>query len=245
MPPIGEGGMHVHKIKQLLKANTYPGRGIVLGRSEDGIKAVIAYFIMGRSENSRNRIFFETEDRIVTQAADETKLEDPSLIIYTPVRRHKQTTIVTNGDQTDTIFEYLASGSTFEAALRTCTFEPDAPNFTPRISGVVTLGDEEFSYQMSILKSEDGGKSVQRSFWEYPQPQPGVGHFIHTYSGDDTPLPPFAGEPIPVGIDGTLATFAASIWNSLHAANKVSLFVRGLSLHGEEETLVFNKYNKL
>lgn len=234
----------MHKIEELLKTNAYPGRGIVLGCSEDEKKAVIAYFIMGRSKNSRNRVFVETEDGIVTQAADETKLEDASLIIYTPVRRHKQTIIVTNGDQTDTIAEHLASGSTFEEALRTRTFEPDAPNFTPRISGLVTLGDEGFSYKMSIVKSEDGGKSVQRSFWEYPQPQPGAGHFIHTYAGDGTPLPPFAGEPVPVGIKGTLAAFAASVWSSLDTGNKVSLFARSVSLHGEEETLIFNKYNR-
>lgn len=229
-------------ITEYLKANPYPGRGIALGLSQDGQHAYIAYFIMGRSANSRNRVFARQGDGLVTKAADESKLEDPSLIIYAPVRRHAEHTIVTNGDQTDTILDYLEKGDTFENALRTRTFEPDAPNFTPRISGLLTLGYGGFSYRLSILKSPDRGQSLQRSFWEYPQPQPGIGHFIHTYAQNADPLPPFTGEPVPFRVDGSLVTFGESLWEALNPDNKISLFVRSVSLSGEESTQMHNKY---
>ena len=209
----------------LLRGNPYPGRGIVLGSSPDGEKSVIAYFIMGRSENSRNRVFVETPDGIRTQAFDPSKMTDPSLIIYAPVRVFGTSTIVTNGDQTDTIREGLAAGKTFAQALHTRTFEPDAPNYTPRISGVVK---PDGSYNLSILKSFNGDPACCcRYFFEYDAPVAGYGHFIHTYRGDGDPLPSFEGEPEVITIDcATAGEFADLLWANLNEANKVSLFVR-------------------
>lgn len=226
----------------LLRGNPYPGRGIVLGSSPDGEKSVIAYFIMGRSENSRNRVFVETPDGIRTQAFDPSKMTDPSLIIYAPVRVFGTSTIVTNGDQTDTVYDFMKEGKTFEEALRTRTFEPDAPNYTPRISGVVRLKDG-FSYQLSILKSANGNPdSVQRFFFDYAQPESGVGRFIHTYRCDGSPIPSFEGEPTPVTIEGDLEAFTSSVWESLNEDNKVSLFTRFIDLEtGSCETRIVNK----
>ena len=230
-------------LEEELRKNPYPGRGIVIGRSEDGKYAVTAYFIMGRSENSRNRIFAEEGDGLRTQAFDETKVVDPSLIIYAPVRVIGDTTIVTNGDQTDTIYEGLENGMTFEQSLRSRTFEPDGPNFTPRISGAMKISDGEFSYEMSILKSDSGREeSCVRSSFYYQQPIAGEGRFIHTYMGDGNPLPSFEGEPERVGIEGDIDTFTRTIWDSLNEDNKVSLFVRFISIEdGSFSTRIMNK----
>ena len=229
-------------LNELLQNHPYPGRGIVLGRSADDKKAVIAYFIMGRSENSRNRVFETTEDGIRTRAYDESKMVDPSLIIYHPVRVVEGTTIVTNGDQTDTIYDALEAGKTFEEALRSRTFEPDAPNFTPRISGVVEPKADR--YRLSILKSADGDPaSTRRYFFDYDAPRPGEGHFIHTYQQDGNPLPSFEGEPVPVTIEGDLETFSWTVWDNLNADNKVSLFTRSIDLEtGAVTSLLFNKH---
>ena len=226
----------------LLRINPYPGRGIVLGSSPDGSKSVIAYFIMGRSENSRNRIFEIDGRGIRTKAFDESKMVDPSLIIYAPVRVCGDVTIVTNGDQTDTIYDALEAGKTFEEALRSRTFEPDAPNFTPRISGVVEPKADR--YRLSILKSADGDPaSTRRYFFDYDAPRPGEGHFIHTYQQDGNPLPSFEGEPVPVTIEGDLETFSWTVWDNLNADNKVSLFTRSIDLEtGAVTSLLFNKH---
>ena len=227
----------------LLRGNPYPGRGIVLGRSPDGNKAVIAYFIMGRSENSRNRVFVETPDGIRTQAHDPSKMTDPSLIIYAPVRVFGSATVVTNGDQTDTIREGLAAGRSFAEALRTRTFEPDRPNYTPRISGLV---DKDGGYTLSILKSADGNPaSCRRYFFEYGDPLAGQGHYIHTYMGDGDPLPSFEGEPEQVAIPcDTPEALADLVWDSLNADNKVSLFVRYIDLAtGTWESVIKNKHS--
>ena len=225
----------------LLRGNPYPGRGIVLGSSPDGEKSVVAYFIMGRSENSRNRVFVETPDGIRTQAFDPSKMTDPSLIIYAPVRVFGTSTIVTNGDQTDTIREGLAAGKTFAQALHTRTFEPDAPNYTPRISGLVKKNGD---YTLSILKSADGDPaSCRRYFFAYEAPRAGQGHFIHTYQQDGNPLPSFEGEPVPVTIEGDLETFSWTVWDNLNADNKVSLFTRSIDLEtGAVTSLLFNKH---
>ena len=230
-----------------LAVNSYPGRGIVLGRSEDGKHAVIAYFIMGRSVNSRNRVFTARHDGIITEAADPAKLEDPSLIIYAPVRVVGNTTVVTNGDQTDTICNYLASGNSFAKALRSRTFEPDAPNFTPRISGIVKVKNGAMQYRLSILKSDGGNAdSVERFFYEYPQPVAGEGRFIHTYRCDGNPIPSFTGEPTRVRLSGDIDTFGTMVWNSLNEDNKVSLFVRYIELAtGRTEDRIYNKYKKV
>lgn len=227
------------EIGKLLSSNEYPGRGIILGTSPDGTKAVAAYFIMGRSENSRNRIFVPDGEGLKTKAYDEAKLTDSSLIIYSPVRVYKNDTIVTNGDQTDTIYSYLEKGLTFERALQIRSFEPDSPNFTPRISGIINKN----GYTLSILKSVMGmGDYVQRFFYEYPKPVDGMGHFIHTYKCNGNPIPSFEGEPKPVKIEGGIDEFTQNIWNSLNADNKVSLFTRFISLEdGSEETRVVNK----
>ena len=234
--------MQIQDLRAVLRDNTYPGRGIVLGKSADGQKAVIAYFIMGRSENSRNRIFVEEDGGLRTQAFDPAKLKDPSLVIYWPVRKFGAATIVTNGDQTDTIYEFLAAEKTFEEALRMRTFEPDPPILTPRISGLV---HKDGSYRLSILKSANGNaESTQRFFYEYPQPVAGEGHFIHTYLGDGNPVPSFEGEPELVRIEGDIASFTSLMWENLNEANKVSLFVRFIDLaDGSEETRVVNKNN--
>lgn len=236
--------MKIINIEDDLQANSYPGRGIILGKSEDGENAVIAYFIMGRSENSRNRIFKEYEQGIRTQAFDEAKLVDPSLIIYAPVRVIGNDTIVTNGDQTDTVYDFIKKGESFESALRTRTFEPDEPNFTPRISGIVKTV-EDFSYKLSILKSANGNSdSAQRFFFEYSNPISGQGHFIHTYKCDGNPIPSYEGEPTLVEIKGNIDEYTNSIWNSLNDDNKVSLFTRFINIKtGECETRIINKNN--
>ncbi len=226
-----------------ISSTTYPGRGIVIGKSADGKQAVIAYFIMGRSANSRNRIFTADGQDLRTEAFDPSKLEDPSLIIYAPVRTLDNVTVVTNGDQTDTVKDYLLAGKTFEEALRTRTFEPDPPNFTPRISGMVTLSDGDFSYKMSILKSNRGQEaSALRFFYEYAQPAAGEGHFIHTYRCDGNPIPSFEGEPTPVTIEGDIDTFTRCVWEALNEDNKVSLYVRFIDLsNGTYEDRIVNK----
>ena len=229
-------------LKAYLSQNPYPGRGILLGRSADDAKAVIAYFIMGRSENSRNRIFETTEDGIRTRAFDESKMVDPSLIIYHPVRVVEGTTIVTNGDQTDTVADAFRSGTGWVRALRTREFEPDGPNYTPRISGMVR---PDGSYRLAILKSADGNPACcRRFFYEYDAPIAGQGHFISTYQTDGDPLPSFEGEPRTVELgDETAATLADRLWNSLNADNKVSLFVRTIDLTtGQTDTAIKNKH---
>ncbi len=213
----------------LLRDNPYPGRGIVLGRSADGVFAIAAYFIMGRSENSRNRVFVPTEDGIRTQAHDPAKMTDPSLIIYHPVRMAGRGLIVTNGDQTDTVRDYILSGRTFVEALKSRTFEPDAPNFTPRISGLLS---PDGSFQLSILKSADGNPACCcRCFYHYDAPLAGEGRFIHTYQGDGSPLPSFEGEPVRIALeDPNPDALADRVWTALNPDNKVSLFVRYIRL---------------
>ncbi len=232
--------MKIESLAQELNTNSYPGRGIVLGKSADGKNAVIAYFIMGRSVNSRNRIF-EVNDRsgIRTKAFDESKMEDPSLIIYNPVLEYEDTTIVTNGDQTDTVYDFLAQGKSFCEALFTREFEPDEPNYTPRISGMVRANGD---YTMSILKSNNGVPECLRFFFDYPA-QAGLGHFIHTYKCDGNPIPSFEGEPTPVEItDSSIDEFTDMIWENLNEDNKVSLFTRYINLEtGETETRIINK----
>lgn len=230
-------------LEQELKSNSYPGRGIVIGKSPDGEYAVAAYFIMGRSVNSRNRIFVEDGQGIRTQAFDPEKLVDPSLVIYAPVRVLGDKTIVTNGDQTDTIYELMDKQMTFEQSLRTRTFEPDAPNYTPRISGILHVHDGSYNYAMSILKSNDGDPaSCHRFTFAYEKPRVGEGHFIHTYTGDGEPLPSFEGEPKTVKISGSIDELTETIWNSLNEENKVSLFVRYIKIaDGTWETRIVNK----
>ena len=231
-----------HDIKSLLRGNPYPGRGLVLGRSGDGARAVMLYFIMGRSENSRNRLFVRTDDCIRTKAHDPAKLTDPSLIIYHPVRIYEGRAILTNGDQTDTIRDYLATGRDFRAALMTREFEPDAPNYTPRISGLV---EKDGSYTLSILKTDDGDPSCcLRAFFEYSAAIPGLGHFLCTYDGDGDPLPSFASDPLPVKIDvsGGLDVFASAIWDALDEDNRVSLYAREAIIHtGDSHDYIINK----
>lgn len=224
---------------QELAGNTYPGRGIVIGQSGDGKCAVVAYFIMGRSVNSRNRVFVEEPDGIRTEAADPAKMEDPSLIIYHPVRQVGRGLIVTNGDQTDTIRDFLEKGLPFEQALRTREFEPDGPNWTPRISGLLS---PDGSYKLSILKAADAaGSGCLRQTFEYPG-QAGVGHFLHTYRSDGNPIPSFEGEPTPVALQGDIDTFTQKVWESLNEDNKVSLFVRYTDLAtGQAQTRIVNK----
>lgn len=227
-----------------IASTTYPGRGIVIGKTADGTKAVIAYFIMGRSENSRNRVFVETDDGIRTQAFDPSKLVDPSLIIYAPVRQLGNKTIVTNGDQTDTIYELMNQQQTFEQSLRTREFEPDTPNYTPRISGIVKCSDGKMNYAMSILKSADGNPDCcERYTFSYSNPIAGLGRFIHTYMGDGNPLPSFEGEPTLVEIgNDDIDTFAEKIWNALDEDNKVSLFVRYIDIAtNETASRIINK----
>lgn len=231
------------QLNQELKKNAYPGRGIVIGRSEDGRSAVMAYFIMGRSANSRNRIFVAEGEGIRTEAYDPSKLEDPSLIIYAPVRVLGSKTIVTNGDQTDTVYEGLDAQLTFEQSLRSRTFEPDAPNYTPRISGVLHVCGGKYNYAMSILKSDDGDpSSCIRNTFTYGNPKAGEGRFIHTYMCDGDPLPSFEGEPEKVGVEGDIDSFTGMLWNSLNEDNKVSLFVRYIDIAtGQYQTRIVNK----
>lgn len=236
--------MEIMSLQKELCANPYPGRGIVIGKTPDNKYAVTAYFIMGRSENSRNRIFVKDGEGICTQAFDAAKLSDPSLIIYAPVRVLGSRTIVTNGDQTDTVYKGLAAGQSFEEALSTRAFEPDAPNYTPRISSVIELEQGVFSYQMSILKSADGNPACcARYTFSYGNPIAGEGRFLHTYQGDGNPLPSFEGEPKRILIGGAdIDSFAKSIWESLDKENKVSLFVRYIEIKtGKYESRIINK----
>ena len=224
-----------------LAAKEYPGRGIILGKSEDN-RAVFAYFIMGRSTNSRNRVFETSDDDIKTKAFDESRLSDPSLIIYSPVRVLGKKIIVTNGDQTDTIYEYLKDKKTFEDALYTRTFEPDAPNFTPRISGLIDI-ESGLKLKLSILKSDEGDESQSlRFFYNYDNPKPGEGFLIHTYKENSDPLKSFEGEPIKVNLKGSIDEFANSLWNSLNTDNKISLAVRYIDMAtGKYEQIIKNK----
>ena len=235
--------MNMLSLAQELNTNTYPGRGIVIGKTEDGKKAVTAYFIMGRSSNSRNRVFVEEGQGIRTQAFDPSKLEDPSLIIYAPVRVLGNKTIVTNGDQTDTIYEGMDKQLTFEQSLRSREFEPDAPNYTPRISGVMHVENGTYNYAMSILKSNNGNPDAcNRYTFAYENPVAGEGRFIHTYMHDGNPLPSFEGEPKLVGISGDIDEFTNMVWTNLNEDNKVSLFVRFIDIAtGEYETRIVNK----
>lgn len=235
--------MKMLSIEQELKSNSYPGRGIIIGKSPDGKKAVTAYFIMGRSENSRNRVFVEDGEGIRTQAFDPSKLTDPSLIIYAPVRVLGNKTIVTNGDQTDTIYEGMDKQLTFEQSLRSREFEPDGPNYTPRISGVMHIENGNFNYAMSILKSNNGNPdSCNRYTFAYENPVAGEAHFIHTYMHDGNPLPSFEGEAKLVEAMDNMEEFADLLWNSLNEENKVSLFVRYIDIEtGNYETKIVNK----
>lgn len=235
--------MEMISIEKELKENAYPGRGIIIGKTPDGTKAVTAYFIMGRSENSRNRVFVEDGEGIRTQAFDPSKLSDPSLIIYAPVRVLGNKTIVTNGDQTDTIYELMDKQQTFEQSLRTREFEPDGPNYTPRISGIMHVENGEYNYAMSILKSNNGNPDAcNRYTFAYNNPVSGEGHFIHTYKCDGNPLPSFEGEPKLVGIKNDMNEFANDLWTSLNEDNKVSLFVRYIDITtGKYDSTIINK----
>ena len=235
--------MNMLSLENELKANAYPGRGIVIGKSPDGSKAVCAYFIIGRSTNSRNRIFVEDGAGIRTQAFDPSKLEDPSLIIYAPVRVLGNKTIVTNGDQTDTIYEGMDKQLTFEQSLRCREFEPDGPNYTPRISGIMHMENGGYNYAMSILKSNNGNPDAcNRYTFAYENPVPGEGHFIHTYMHDGDPLPSFEGEPKLVEMYDDIESFTDMLWNSLNEDNKVSLFVRYIDIQtGKTDTKIVNK----
>ncbi len=229
-------------LEALLSENTYPGRGIVIGKSADGTKAMTAYFIMGRSENSRNRVFLEQGEDVVIHPFDPSKVEDLSLIIYSPIRTLRNYWIVTNGDQTDTVYDSLRVGKSFEDALDKRCFEPDAPNFTPRISGLLDFSGGDFSYKMNILKSADAaGSACARYTFSYPS-LAGVGHFLHTYACDGNPIPTFQGEPERVSIPDDISAFAETIWNSLNENNKISLYVRWTDLStGQTENRMFNK----
>ena len=236
-------GMEMVSFNKELNTNAYPGRGIMVGRSADGKFAVTAYFIMGRSVNSRNRVFVEDGEGIRTQAFDPSKLSDPSLIIYAPVRVLGNTTIVTNGDQTDTVFDLMSEGKTFEESLRTREFEPDAPNYTPRISAIMEVADGAYSFQMSILKSNNGDPSCcNRYTYSYDNPKAGEGRFIHTYMCDGNPLPSYEGEPTLVDVTGDIDEFTDAVWKNLNEDNKVSLFVRFIDIAtGKYETRIVNK----
>lgn len=235
--------MEMLSLEKELSENSYPGRGIVIGVSEDGKSAVTAYFIMGRSSNSRNRIFVSEGFGIRTQAFDESKLEDPSLIIYSPVRVLGNDTIVTNGDQTDTVYDGMSKGQTFEQSLRCRQFEPDEPNCTPRISGILHVENGTFDYSMSILKSNNGNPAANNRYtFSYEFPVAGEGHFIHTYMHDGNPLPSFEGEPKWVKISGSIDEFTNMLWTNLNEDNKVSLFVRYIDIAtGTIDTRVVNK----
>ena len=225
--------MKEYTIKELLGKTTYPGRGIIFGRSPIGQLAYIGYFIMGRSVNSRNRVFVPQGDgSVITRAFDESKMSDPSLIIYAPVRVPSQGVyVVTNGDQTDTVCDFLKEGKTFEDALETRTFEPDAPNFTPRISGILLAGEGKMSCKMAILKAGDAeGKTTERIYWNYDAPENGVGRFLHTYMGDGNPLPSFEGEPEKLKMPESIETFTRDIWDSLDEDNKISLYTACIEL---------------
>ena len=237
--------MNVYKsnsVGELINGNSYVGRGIVIGKSADGKKAVTAYFIMGRSENSRNRVFIEKDGEVIINAYDASKLKDPTLIIYSPIRKTADSLIVTNGDQTDTIYDFIKNGKSFESALDTREFEPDAPNLTPRISGIIYFKDNDFTYKLSILKSADSaGTACNRYTFSY-SPVAGVGHFIHTYNCDGNPIPTFTGEPERVNIPNDIVEFTDDLWNNLDENNKVSLYVRYIDLeNGKAENRLINK----
>ena len=233
--------MKMISVSKELQENSYPGRGIIIGKTKDGSKAVTAYFIMGRSENSRNRVFVTEDEGIRTQAFDPSKLSDPSLIIYAPVRVLGNFTIVTNGDQTDTVYDGMKQGMSFEESLRSREFEPDAPNYTPRISGLLHVENGSFNYAMSILKSNNGNPDqCNRYTFAYSTPVNGEGHFIHTYMGDGNPLPSFEGEPELVEISDSIDEYTDMLWNSLNQDNKVSLFVRYIAT-GKYESKIVNK----
>ena len=232
----------IHDIVKLIEGNSYVGRGIVIGKSADAKKACVAYFIMGRSNNSRNRVFAERDGAVFTEPFDVSKVEDPSLIIYAALREYQNKLIVTNGDQTDTVWNALKVGGTFTSALATREFEPDAPNLTPRISGMLTFADGDFTYDMSILKSADPeGSACNRYTFSYPSIA-GLGHFIHTYVCDGNPIPTFCGEPERVAIDNDIDVFCNKLWNALDADNKISLYVRYIDLaNGTVENRMINK----
>ncbi len=237
--------MDIYRIKnvaELLDGNRYPGRGIVIGKTPDGKKAAAAYFIMGRSANSRNRIFTEKDGEVFTEPYDEKLVQDPSLIIYAAVRQYRNHLIVTNGNQTDTIFEGLEQGKSFSEALESRCFEPDAPNYTPRISGMLNFGKGDFTYQMSILKSvDDEGSDCARYTFDYPA-RAGLGHFLHTYVCDGNPIPTFQGEPERVAMTDDIDTFTDQLWNALDAENRISLYVRYVDLQtGKAENRLINK----
>ncbi len=234
--------MKIQTIAQAMSRTQYPGRGIVAGKSADGGKAIFLYFIMGRSVNSRNRVFVEKDGGIVTRAHDESLMRDPSLIIYAPVRVLNNHVIVTNGDQTDTIYDHLSSGGTFESALRERAFEPDAPNFTARISALATFDSGDFFLRMAILKAADSeGVNCNRFFYEYESPRAGMGYFLHTYAEDGDPLPAFEGEPEQVQLSGSLEEIARDAWENLNRDNRVSLWARAIDLTtGEIESLIIN-----
>ena len=236
------GIYNIAELPELLAANSYPGRGIVVGKSEDGKNAVIAYFIMGRSENSRNRVFTEKDGNVFTEPHDYSKVQDPSLIIYSAIKAIENKLIVTNGDQTDTIYDFIAKGEDMRAALCTREFEPDAPNLTPRISAVLNFANKDFTYDMSILKSADPeGTACNRYFYEYSSIA-GLGHFIHTYVTDGNPIPTFQGEPERVKIPNCIDCFAKKIWESLNENNKISLYVRYIDLEtGKAVSKMINK----
>ena len=240
--------MNIYEVKttgERVAGNPYVGRGIVIGKTSDGTKAAIAYFIMGRSENSRNRVFAKKDDALFTEPFDASKVADPSLIIYAAVRQWENKLIVTNGDQTDTVYNALPEGKSFSEALATRAFEPDAPNFTPRISGMLTFENKDFTYEMSILKSLDAeGSDCARYTFSYPS-KAGLGHFIHTYVTDGTPIPTFQGEPERIVIPSDINAFAADIWANLNEENKISLYVRFTDLEtGSIEEKIINK-NKI
>ncbi len=232
----------IHDIGKLITGNSYVGRGIVVGKTADGKKACAAYFIMGRSANSRNRIFTEKKGEVFTEPFDASKVEDPSLIIYAAIRAYENNLIVTNGDQTDTIYDGIKAGLSFDKALRSRAFEPDAPNFTPRISAMLTFEKGDFSYQMSILKSlDEAGSACARYTFSYPS-APGLGHFVHTYVCDGSPIPTFQGEPERVAIPDDIDAFTDTLWNALDENNKISLYVRYVDLQtGDETNRLINK----
>ncbi|MBP8640500.1 MAG: IMP cyclohydrolase [Oscillospiraceae bacterium] len=234
----------INDIGAILRKNDYPGRGIIIGKSADGKKAVFAYFIMGRSENSRNRVFVENDSEVIIHPFDESKVEDPSLIIYSPVRAIGRKTVVTNGDQTDTIIDFLSAGDSFENALETRCFEPDAPNYTPRISGLLDF-ENGYSYKLSILKSADSNGTGSNRFTYSYHPIDGVGHFLHTYAGNGNPIPSFVGEPEVLAVGNDIDVFTWLIWRHLNADNRVSLYVRYTDIEsGATESRIVNKNEK-
>ena len=233
----------IHTPEELIAGNTYPGRGIIVGMTPDGTRAAAAYFIMGRSENSRNRIFTERDGAVYTEPFDPSRVQDPSLIIYAAIRQRDNCLIVTNGDQTDTVYSGLGQGLSFSQALERRAFEPDGPNFTPRISALLTFGEGSFRYEMSILKSADaGGTACNRYTFSYA-PLPGLGHFLHTYVEDGTPIPTFQGEPERIAVCDDPGEMADRLWTSLNANNRISLYVRYVDLKtGKTENRLINKY---